>query len=125
GERKQRITETEAPDAVCVDGMNHEEINDVFNRSDVFYSYDEATMYSQYAALCGCLSVVIPSLFPSRESWVQAHELARYGIAYGLNDLEHAHRTRHLVEGLLKAEESKGRDTVRNFIALTRDRFGI
>lgn len=123
GMHKPRIPETEAADAICIDGMTHEEANDVFNQCSVFYSYDEATMYSQFAALCGCLSVVIPGMYQSREAWVEAHELARYGVAYGLDDLEHAWQTRHRVEGLLKAEENKGRDTVRNFIALTRERF--
>lgn len=124
GECKARIPETEVPGALGLDGLAPEEINDAFNRCDTFYSYDEVTMYSQYAAVCGCLSVVIPGLYPSRAEWVAEHELARYGVAYGLDDLEHARQTQHLVEGLLRAEEEKGLETVRNFVALTRARFG-
>lgn len=125
GDRKPRIPETEEPGAICLDSLwKEEDINDAFNRCDTFYSYDEVTMYSQYAAVCGCLSVVIPGLYPSRAEWVAEHELARYGVAYGLDDLEHARQTQHLVEGLLRAEEEKGLETVRNFVALTRARFG-
>lgn len=124
GEGKDRIPETEVPGAICLDGLSHEEINDAFNRCHTFYSYDEATMYSQYAAVCGCLSVVIPGLYPSRAEWSAEHELARYGVAYGLDDLDHARATRDKVAGLLRAEEEKGRETVRNFITLTRERFG-
>src|SRR5689334_8505261 len=38
----------------CLDGLSHAEIADFFNTCETFYSYDDATMYSQYAALCGC-----------------------------------------------------------------------
>ncbi|MES2433794.1 MAG: hypothetical protein V4586_08230 [Pseudomonadota bacterium] len=51
-------------------------------------------------------------------------ELARYGVAYGLDDLAHARATRHLTLGVLQAQEAKGRQTVRDFVALTQSRFG-
>lgn len=123
GSDKPRIPQTEVPGAICIDGMSHAQINDVFNRCRTFYSYDEATMYSQYAAIAGCTSVVIPGLYPSRAEWAASHELARYGVAYGLDDIPHAEATRHLVLGLLDAKEAKGRATVERFVALTHARF--
>lgn len=123
GDHKPRIPETEEPGAIRIDKKSHAEINEIFNRCHTFYSYDEATMYSQYAAICGCTSVVIPELYGSREEWVQNHELARYGVAYGLNDIPHAVATRDKVLGLLEAEEAKGRVTVERFVELTRARF--
>jgi hypothetical protein len=122
GLNKPRIPETE--NAECLDGRSHEEIARAFNRCAVFYSYDEATMYSQYAALCGCLSVVIPGDYPSRDAWSEGYTIARYGIAYGLSDLEHAHATMHLVRPLLEQREREGLESVRSFIALTQQRFG-
>lgn len=122
GEDKPRIRQT--ADAICVDGLSHEQVADIFNRCEVFYSYDEASFYSQYAAICGCLSVVVPGLYPSREEWVAHHPLARYGVAYGLDDLEHARSTRHLVQDQLRALEASGMETVRRFMALTAKRFG-
>lgn len=123
GESKPRIPQT--ADALCIDGLSHTEIADIFNRCEVFYSYDEATFYSQYAALCGCLSVVVPGLYASREDWVAHHPPARYGVAYGLDDLEHARQTRHLVVDQLRAQEAAGLDTVRRFMALTDQRFPL
>lgn len=123
GAHKPRIPETEVPGAIRIDGKSHAEINDIFNRCHTFYSYDEATMYSQYAAICGCTSVVIPELFDSREEWVKNHELARYGVAYGLDDIPHAVATRDKVLGLLQAEEAKGQATVERFVDLTKARF--
>ena len=123
GRHKPCIPETEVPGAIRIDGMSHTEINDIFNRCHTFYSYDEATMYSQYAAICGCTSVVIPGLYGSREEWVKNHGLARYGVAYGLDDIPHAVATREKVLGLLQAEEAKGQATVERFVDLTRARF--
>ncbi|MFO1091103.1 MAG: hypothetical protein U1E46_16130 [Hyphomicrobiales bacterium] len=122
GAHKMRIPETEG--AECLDGKSHEEIAEAFNRCEVFYSYDEATMYSQYAALCGCLSIVIPGNYSSRTAWVEGYSIAKYGIAYGLNDVEHARATMHLVRPLLEHREQEGVESVRAFVALTRARFG-
>lgn len=122
GEDKPRIPET--ADAIQIDGMSHAEIAAIFNRCKTFYSYDEATFYSQYAAICGCTSVVVPGLYPSREDWVRHHPPGRYGIAYGVDDLDHARATQHLAISSLQEQEAAGMDTVRNFLRLTQERFG-
>ncbi|MCI5074715.1 hypothetical protein [Oricola sp.] len=121
GANTPRIPET--ANAVQIDGMSHGEIAEIFNRSTIFYSYDEASFYSQYAALCGCLSVVVPSRYSCREEWVRNHPPGRYGIAYGLDDLTHARATRHLVEGYLRQQEKDGQRTVQRFVDLTQARF--
>lgn len=123
GEHKPRIPET--ADAICIDELPHAETAEIFNRCDTFYSYDEASFYSQYAAICGCDSVVIPGLYPSREAWTAEHPLGRHGVAYGLDDLPHARATRPLVAGMLQAQEAAGLATVARFIALSRERFGF
>ncbi len=125
GHRKPRIAETEDPAAINIEGLTHEEINDVFNRCDVFYSYDEATMYSQFAALCGCLSVVIPGEHLNRKEWSRENELGQYGVAYGLepSELAHARNTQSQLLELLRTKEKAGLDTVQQFIELTQQRF--
>ncbi len=122
GHEKPRIPET--ANAICIDGKSHEEIAAIFNGCRSFYSYDEASLYSQFAALCGCESVIVPGLFASREQWVAQHEIGRFGVAYGLDDIDHARTTMHLVDGLLTQKEEQGIDTVRQFIRLTQERFG-
>jgi hypothetical protein len=108
--------------AIQLDGMSHEEINEVFNRCETFYSYDDATMYSQYAAICGCLSVVLPSGEGSRDQMLANHMLGRYGIAYGLEEekIAHAIATRDKVLDLLLEREREGERTVDRFIELTK-----
>ncbi len=120
GDKLERHKVTE--DAIQVDGMTHEEINEIFNSCEVFYSYDDATMYSQYAAVCGCLSVVLPSNDPDRDGMLANHMLGRYGIAYGLEEekIAHAKATQHQVIDLLNEREREGERTVDRFIEITR-----
>lgn len=125
GKEKPRIPETESENAIQVDGMSHKQLNEVFNDCDTFYSYDEATMYSQFAAICGCTSVVVPGMFGSREEWVAKHPKGKYGIAYGNTpaELEHARTTRHLLLEDLRKKEEAGLATVSDFVKLTREQF--
>lgn len=122
GKDKPRIPET--ADAICIDGMNHAQVADVMNSCEIFYTYDEATMFSHYAVLCGCDSVVVPGFYDNREQWAEEHDFFRHGIAYGVDDLPHARATAHKVAELLAAKEQEGVEMVRNFVALTRERFG-
>lgn len=127
GKDKPRIPETEAPDAICIDGLSHGEANEIFNRCATFYSYDEATMYSQFAAICGCTSVVVPGMYSSREEWSGQHPNGRFGIAYGSHPAEiyHARTTRHLLLEDLRRKEEESLETVKNFVRLTRQRFYV
>lgn len=125
GDYKPRIPETETAEAIQVDGMSHEQMNEVFNRCDTFYSYDEATMYSQFAVIAGCTSIVVPGLFGSRQEWAAGHPNGRYGIAYGNSpeQLAHARSTSQQMITTMQAREAAGIDTVQNFVALTKQRF--
>ncbi|MHA3980229.1 hypothetical protein ACW9UR_21370 [Halovulum sp. GXIMD14794] len=122
GGDKPRLPETSG--GKKIDGLNHREVARIFNESEVFYSYDEATFYSVYAALCGCVSVVVPGQYSSREEWIKALPLAKFGVAYGIDDIAHAKSTMHLVEGLLREEEEKGVESVRQFAEMTQRVFG-
>lgn len=112
-------------DSVRLDGLGHEETAAAFSRAEVFYCYDEMTLYSEYAALCGCPSVVIPGpFFDSHAAYVAARPQARYGVSYGTGHLDHARATVHLTRGLLEAREAESRATVEDFVARTQARFG-
>lgn len=125
GGHKPRIPETETADAIQIDGLGHAEINDIFNRCETFYSYDEATMYSQFATICGCLSIIVPGEHADREDWVKNHELGQYGVAYGTSEDEIAHAlaTRDQLIELLDQKETAGVETVKRFVTLTKERF--
>jgi hypothetical protein len=108
-----------------IDGLRHEEIATIFNECETFYCYDEATMYSQYAAICGCTSIVIPGHYQCRDDWVRDRPIALYGVAYGLDDIDHAQATRHLLLDHLLARQQSSLETVASFVTATKERFGF
>jgi hypothetical protein len=94
-------------DSILVDDLSHEEKAAVFNRVKYFYCYDLYTMYGLYAALCGCIPIIIPDPGLPKEAWTPS-EQDRYGIAYGEGDVASAVATRpKLLERLhqVRAEE--------------------
>jgi len=89
---------------------NHKivECINIFNKKDLFISYDPLTFLNIMAALCGCISVVIKVDNLSESEWLQtsavypylkANNLNKlYGIAYGLSEIDWAKNTIHLVK---------------------------
>lgn len=87
------------------DGMKW--LSQIFNTCKTFYSYDNASWLSNMATLCGCTSIVIPDGTTTKEQWKEKFPYFKYGIAYGLDDLQHAESTKHLVKGLLEELEKE------------------
>lgn len=110
-------------DSVQIDGLSHYETARIFRKSKYFFSYDELTLYSQYASLCDCISVVIPDKFNCREEWVEKHPISKYGIAYGLDDIEHAIQTRHKVAEYFTDLEEESRKSVVRFAEVAVNHF--
>lgn len=109
--------------SIRLDGKSHAEIADTFRRTETFYCYDEMTMYAQYAAVCGCLSIVIPKYFASHDDYVATRKIARFGVSYGFDHVAHARATRHLVAGLLEEMARESDATIDRFVELTQRRF--
>ena len=108
--------------SILLDGKSHVEIAKIMNECEYFISYDSETMYSPYAVLCGCKSIVIPNEGVSKEQWQPIEEL-RYGVAYGFDDLEEAERTKHLVLEVLKKKEQESLKMVEQFIKKVYQKF--
>lgn len=109
-------------DSILVDSLSHEELSTIFNQAKMFISYDAYTYYSTYAALCGCISVVVPDENISKEQWY-VHEKDRYGKAYGLDDIDYAISTKKLMLEYLKEQENRNKDSVANFITVCNQYF--
>ena len=106
-----------------IDGLDHQSTAEVFKQSKYFYCYDEMTMYSQFAALCGCISIVIPEKFETREEWVDKHPISKYGIAYGMDDIDHAVNTQHSVVEYFQDLEKESYKSIKSFIINTQLHF--
>jgi len=111
-------------DSQCVDGLSHEQLVEVFNRVEMCISYDPYTVYSYYAALCGCVSVIVPMEGISKEQWYP-DPCDRLGVAYGFDDLEHARRTTPDLLAYLRDLQSPANPTVQHFIAQCRRYFPL
>ncbi|MCZ4673872.1 WavQ [Citrobacter sedlakii] len=72
-------------DAIRIDGLEHEQVADIFRRSKRFISYDDYTAYSIFSVLCGCASYVVPAEGQTITDWYPDKK-DRYGISYGFSD---------------------------------------
>lgn len=90
---------------------NHtqEDYINIFNKKEIFISYDPLTFLSIIAALCGCISVVVKvEEIETQLDWIKTTYAAEYvkkknidklyGIAYGFEEINWAKNTIHLVE---------------------------
>lgn len=102
-------------DSLLVDGMSHEELSKIFNQKKYFISYDTYTYYFIYASLCGCISIVIPDDGITKEKWHPKVE-DTYGLAYGLDDIEYALKTRDEMLDYIAKQQNENIKSVENFI---------
>ncbi len=82
--------------SILIDGLSHEEISMIFKNVKYFISYDIYSMYSVYAAMCGCISVVVPQNDLPIDKW-HPEPSKRLGIAYGFENIEFAQSTQKLL----------------------------
>ena len=97
-------------------GNDWKSMGDVFRKVEYLYCYDNACFWVVVAALCGCIPIVIPDSDMSAEEWYSKFPHKRCGVAYGLDQTEHAKNTLHLAEDNFKEFSEKQLDTVRNFV---------
>jgi len=68
-------------------------MSNLFNTTEKFYCYDNHTFLFTQAAMCGCISIVIPDPMFSKEQWMYGSRLHKYGVAYGEEDIPRALET--------------------------------
>ena len=94
--------------AICIDGKSHEEIASIFQKSERFYSYDVHTMYSRYAAMCGCLSIVVPDEGVGVYEW-NKNPKSGYAISYGtkMENIEKAKKEMKDLHKIMRIEKNE------------------
>ena len=70
---------------------------EVFNKHEIFFTYNTQTFISVLAALCGCVSVILPHPNTSKEK-LSKFPQNKVGIAYGFEDINYSIDTLHLVK---------------------------
>lgn len=112
---KDRLNSVNLRGNVIVDGMSHEQIAKEFNNSRFLQSLDQYSMYSIFAAICGCIPVIEPTPGLSKYEWFPREE-DRYGLAYGWDDIDWAVGTRDLLLEKLSKERKSEDQMVINFV---------
>ena len=108
--------------ALKLDGMSHSEISKVFNECKYFISYDLYTMYTCFAAICGCIPIVVPKEGISKEEWSHSEE-SRYGLAYGFDDISWAVLTRPNLLKLISQMEEINSSYVCEFVKKCKEKY--
>ena len=110
-------------DGHIIDGKPHKEIAQIFNECEYCICYDPATMYADYARMCGCIPVIMPD---NSANAIPVLTKAPW-IAYG-NSTEEILRSRNskniLIEHLQSLEKDNDQQVL-NFVDICRKRFGI
>lgn len=111
-------------DGVVIDDLPEEEKVKIFNECDTCISYDTQTAYSGIAAMCGCLSIVVPEEGKTRNNYLKGDDVD-YGVAYGYleNEIKYARETAHLIRKRYEQNNKQGIESVKNFVKMCEDFF--
>lgn len=89
---------------------------EVFNSREYFICYSHRSFIAALAALCGCKVIVIPYDDTPKEYWKENFPTFKYGISYGIDDIQWALDTQHLVKENLQNIQSQGIEDIKIFI---------
>lgn len=111
-------------DGIVIDHLREEDKVKVFNKCEKCISYDTQTAYSQIAALCGCLSIVVPEPGKSRKDYLEQDDFIP-GVAYGFSESEisYAKETMGLVKEKFEKDNINSLKNVQDFIKLCQEKF--
>ena len=123
---KDRTDLPEHFDGVVVDSLPEREKVKVFNACEYCISYDTQTSYSAIAALCGCISVVVPEQGKTRRDYYFTDE-EKYGVALGFSkeELGWSRKTAEKVKTFYENLNRKGISEARKFAVLCREYFSL
>ena len=102
-----------------------QELRSIYQKSDYFICFDDITGHSLMAALCGAKTIVIPGYLKNldKNSYKEKFDFFKYGIAYGLEDLNHIELTKDKLRPHMIELKNKSFEDVRNFVNICYSRF--
>lgn len=109
---------------IILDNLPDEEKVKVMNECKYCYSFDTQTFYSAMAAICGCVSIVVPEPGKKREDYLSGDE-KRWGVAFGTSpeEIEFAERTQKELQEWIDSFEINNRENVHKFLAYCQEHF--
>ena len=111
-------------EGTIVDDLSELEKVEVFNKCEYCISYDTQTAYSGIAALCGCISIVIPEEGKNKEDYIKYDDKS-YGVAWGFTDEEisYAKSTQKKLLNFYQNINKESVNSVREFIKISDEYF--
>lgn len=111
-------------DGVIIDDLTEPQKVEVFNRCEMCICYDTQTAYSSIAAMCGCLSVIIPEKGKTRDDYLTAGE-RKPGVAYGFDpkEIEYAKKTVHEIYDIYDKSNRCAVEEVKRFVSMCSNYF--
>lgn len=109
----------------CIDLTKEwcESENDVFllnsfNKYKYFLTYDYNSYLTLLSGLCGCIPIILPQDDKQPIEFREENRLNRIGVAYGMNDIDWAVKTNHLIRDYIEDLECYNEKTFKNFIKI-------
>ena len=104
--------------------LSEEEKVEVMNKCKYCYSYDTQTLYAAVAAVCGCISIVVPEPGKKREDYLDSDEKG-WGVAYGDSpeEIDFACRTQKELQEWLESFKIRNHENVKNFLGYCKEYF--
>lgn len=111
-------------DGIIVDNLTEKEKVKVFNQCECCISYDTQTAYSTIAALCGCLSIIVPERDKTISNYRNQND-KRYGIAIGFDEdqREYALQTKKKLFAEMNELSLSSRKSVDKFVQYCNEFF--
>ena len=111
-------------DGIVIDELSEQDIVRVFNECKYCISYDTQTAYSSIAALCGCVSIVVPETGKEKRDYITNDE-GDYGVAWGFSEkeIQRAIQTQHKVREYFEENNNNSRDAAKKFVEICENYF--
>jgi hypothetical protein len=101
-------------------------LRNFFNKYKYFLTFDNNTFYAVAASLCGCTSIILnDTKYNSPEEFREKNKVFKYGVAYGMKDIDWAISTKHLVLQHLLDVQREYDKTVDSFIQFWNNKLNI
>lgn len=111
---------------IIIDNLPDEEKVKVMNQCEYCYSFDTQTFYSTVAAMCGCISVVIPEPGKKRGDYLaEGDENLGFGIAFGTSpeEIEFARSSQKKLHDWIDSFDVRNHENVQKFLAYCQEYF--
>lgn len=106
-DNSKEIIPIHSPDAIEIPfNISDEDLIKIFNVCERFYSYDTKTHLNVLASLCGCDSIIVPE-DETREEVINKSPKLKYGVAFGVDEIEKARKSRHQLRKYLEDGEQQ------------------